>query len=148
MQGPWAPSKIANPDYFLDETPLKNIGKVGGVAIEIWTMDNNYYFSNILVDQDPAVAEKARDTYWEPKKEVEVCFLPTFRLHMLLIRSQAAPDLSYDWQSQDTRLSISKDCTLLKDFDIFKLICIAKVGCYTFTDAALTSVNALGVMSR
>lgn len=38
-------------------------------------MDNNYYFSNILVDQDPTTAEKARDTYWEPKKEIEVGLL-------------------------------------------------------------------------
>ena len=72
MQGPWSPSKIANPDYFLDEEPLANVGKVGGVAIEVWTMDNNYYFSNILVDQDPSVAEKARDQYWQPKKALEV----------------------------------------------------------------------------
>lgn len=71
-QGPWSPSKIANPDYFLDEKPLANVGKVGGVAIEVWTMDDNYYFSNILVDQDPSVAEKARDQYWQPKQALEV----------------------------------------------------------------------------
>jgi calnexin len=70
-KGPWSPRKIANPGYFLDETPLANIGKVGGVAIEIWTMDNNYYFSNILIDNDPAVAAEARSTYWEPKKALE-----------------------------------------------------------------------------
>lgn len=72
LQGPWSPKKIANPDYFLDEEPLANVGKVGGVAIEVWTMDNNYYFSNILVDQDPSVAEKARDQYWQPKQALEV----------------------------------------------------------------------------
>lgn len=70
-KGPWSPKKIANPDYFLDEEPLANVGKVGGVAIEVWTMDNNYYFSNILVDQDPSVAEKARDQYWQPKQALE-----------------------------------------------------------------------------
>jgi len=75
-QGPWSPKKIANPAYFLDETPLTNIGKVGGVAIEIWTMDNNYYFSNILIDNDPAVAAEARSTYWEPKKSLEVSAPP------------------------------------------------------------------------
>ena len=48
------------------------MGKVGGVAIEVWTMDNNYYFSNILVDQDPSVAEKVRSQYWQPKQALEV----------------------------------------------------------------------------
>lgn len=76
MQGPWSPAKIANPAYFLDEAPLKNIGKIGGVAIEIWTMDNDYYFSNILIDNDPAAAEKARKDYWEPKLALEVLGLP------------------------------------------------------------------------
>ena len=72
LQGPWSPKKVANPDYFLDEEPLANVGKVGGVAIEVWTMDNNYYFSNILVDQDPSVAQKVRNQYWQPKQALEV----------------------------------------------------------------------------
>jgi calnexin len=70
-KGPWSPQKIANPKYFLDETPLKNIGKIGGVAIEIWTMDDGYFFDNILVANDPDAAEDAREKYWEPKKEIE-----------------------------------------------------------------------------
>ena len=72
MQGVWAPSKIANPDYFLDESPLDNLGKIGGLAIEIWTMDEGYYFSNILVSSDEDDAQAKRDEFWEPKKGVEV----------------------------------------------------------------------------
>ena len=72
LQGIWAPQKIANPNYFLDEQPLTNIGKVGGVALEIWTMDSNYYFSNIVIDNDPSEAETARNTYWAPKRAAEV----------------------------------------------------------------------------
>lgn len=56
----------------MDEEPLKHVGKVGGVALEIWTMDNNYYFDNILLANAPDAAESARATYWEPKKELEV----------------------------------------------------------------------------
>lgn len=70
-KGPWAPRKIPNPDYFLDEEPLKHVGKVGGIALEIWTMDNNYYFDNILLASTPDVAESARATYWQPKKGLE-----------------------------------------------------------------------------
>lgn len=72
MQGPWAPRKIDNPDYFEDTEPLSNIGKIGGVAVEIWTMDNNYFFDNILVTDDIKLAEEYRDTYWKSKHENEV----------------------------------------------------------------------------
>ncbi len=76
MQGVWKPRKIANPDYFLDETPLSNIGKVGGVAVEIWTMDEGYLFDNILVANDASAAEAKREALWVPKKEAEVGTLP------------------------------------------------------------------------
>lgn len=72
-QGVWKPRKIPNPDYFLDEAPLGNIGQVGGVAIEIWTMDEGYLFDNILVANDASAAEAKRADYWAPKKEAEVC---------------------------------------------------------------------------
>ncbi len=72
IQGPWSPRKFANAGYLLEETPLANIGKVGGVAIEIWTMDNNYYFDDVVVANDPAVAEAFRLKTWTPKHEVEV----------------------------------------------------------------------------
>lgn len=76
-QGPWSPKKIANPDYYLDEEPLKNVGKIGGVALEIWTMDDNYFFDNILIAADPSAAEEARETYWQPKKELEASNSPS-----------------------------------------------------------------------
>ncbi|KAK9788860.1 hypothetical protein WJX73_002315 [Symbiochloris irregularis] len=70
-KGVWAPRKIANPDFFTDETPLKNLADIGGVAIEIWTMDDSYYFSSIYVGTDADKAEEHRTTYWAPKKEIE-----------------------------------------------------------------------------
>jgi hypothetical protein len=71
-QGPWAPRKVPNPDYFLDEAPLKAIGAIGGIAVEIWTMDEGYVFDDILVANDPAVAAAKREALWVPKKEAEV----------------------------------------------------------------------------
>ena len=71
-QGVWAPQKIANPDYFMDETPLRNLGRIGGAAIEIWTMDEGYYFSNIYIGSDESKAASYREQYWTPKKGVEV----------------------------------------------------------------------------
>jgi calnexin len=76
VQGPWAPRKIPNPKYFSDETPLKNVGSIGGVAVEIWTMDNNYFFDNILVTNQVDVAEEFLEKYWRPKQAIEVSTLP------------------------------------------------------------------------
>jgi calnexin len=70
-KGIWRPRKIANPAYYKDDTPLANIGKIDAAAIEIWTMDNNYYFNDIVVANDPAVAEEFRQKTWAPKHEQE-----------------------------------------------------------------------------
>ena len=70
----WKPSKIANPDYFEDKEPLKNLDPIGAVAVEIWTMDQGYYFDNVLVTNDAEKAKEYREKYWQPKHEVEeVC---------------------------------------------------------------------------
>jgi calnexin len=70
-KGIWKPARIANPAYFKDDTPLANLGKISAAAIEIWTMDNNYYFDDVVVANDPAVAEAFRLKTWTPKHEVE-----------------------------------------------------------------------------
>lgn len=70
-KGPWAPRKIPNPALVEDAAPLAHIGKVGGVAVEIWTMDKGYAFGNVLLSADPADAAAAREAHWAPKHEVE-----------------------------------------------------------------------------
>lgn len=60
--GVWAPQKIANPDYFYDEQPYA-MTPIGGIGIELWTMQEGSLFDNILVANDPAVAEKAAKTF-------------------------------------------------------------------------------------
>ena len=67
----WKPSKIANPDYFEDKEPLKNLDPIGAVAVEIWTMDQGYYFDNVLVTNDAEKAKEYREKHWQPKHEVE-----------------------------------------------------------------------------
>jgi calnexin len=70
-KGPWAPRKIPNPDFYEDATPLASIGKVGGIALEIWTMDKGQSFGNVLLSTDPADAAAAREEHWAPKHAVE-----------------------------------------------------------------------------
>ena len=91
LQGIWRPQKIANPAYYKDDTPLANIGKIDAAAIEIWTMDNNYYFNDIVVANDPAVAEEFRLKTWTAKHEAEVtrpCLFPDDLCHIVLSCTQ------------------------------------------------------------
>lgn len=82
----------------MDESPLKNIGKVGGVALEIWTMDSNYYFDNILIDNDPSVAEEYREQFWAPKQEAEVIFLQNLSIlsHVSLTQEKQGFPVKHD----------------------------------------------------
>lgn len=72
LQGVWKPSKIANPDFFEDKQPLKNLADISAVAVEIWTMDEGYYFDNVLVSNQPEKAQEYREKYWAPKHEHEL----------------------------------------------------------------------------
>ncbi|KAF9245659.1 Calreticulin family-domain-containing protein [Melanogaster broomeanus] len=61
-KGEWAPRKIPNPAYFEDSDPVKHLGKIGGVGIELWTMTEDTLFDNIYVghsveDADALLAE-------------------------------------------------------------------------------------------
>ncbi|KDD73682.1 calreticulin, partial [Helicosporidium sp. ATCC 50920] len=69
-KGVWSPREIANPAYFVDEHPLAHIGEVGAVALEIWTMDSDYYFDNVVVSNDFGEAAALKSA-WEAKYEVE-----------------------------------------------------------------------------
>ncbi|KAK2075633.1 hypothetical protein QBZ16_001741 [Prototheca wickerhamii] len=71
-QGPWAPRQIPNPAYHVDDAPLAHVGAVGGVAIEIWTMDAGYLFSNVIVSNDPAEAAAAREALWRGRHAADV----------------------------------------------------------------------------
>ena len=67
--GPWAPKKIPNPNHFEDKTPLANVGSVGAVAMEIWTMSKGIVIDNVLVAPDDVAAKELQETQWRPKYE-------------------------------------------------------------------------------
>ncbi|RZF38694.1 hypothetical protein LSTR_LSTR003500 [Laodelphax striatellus] len=55
-QGKWAPRRIPNPDYFEDRDPFR-MTAIGAVGLELWSMSSMILFDNILVTDDPAVAD-------------------------------------------------------------------------------------------
>ncbi|GFR44212.1 hypothetical protein Agub_g5399 [Astrephomene gubernaculifera] len=72
-KGPWVQKRIPNPDFYTDPEPLRSgVAPIGGVALELWTVDSGYMFDNILLTRDPAVAEAARRGLWQPRHEAEV----------------------------------------------------------------------------
>ena len=63
-KGEWKPKQIPNPKYYKDETPLANIGKIGGVGVEIWTMSKGLVLDNIVADEDiEAVTAFGKDSF-------------------------------------------------------------------------------------
>ncbi|EFJ41946.1 hypothetical protein VOLCADRAFT_77379 [Volvox carteri f. nagariensis] len=71
-KGPWVQRTLPNPDYFAEEEPLRTgVGPIGGVALELWTIDSGYMFDNILITRDLEVAELAVNQLWKPRNEAE-----------------------------------------------------------------------------
>jgi calnexin len=46
--------------------------QVGAAAIEIWTMDDGYFFDNVVVSNSEDEAAQVREDKWAPKKALEV----------------------------------------------------------------------------
>lgn len=72
--GVWKPRQIANPAYFSEETHPEAfktlVAPIGGVAVEIWTMQSGIHFDNIYIGNDiDAAAEWARLSFGEEQKK-------------------------------------------------------------------------------
>jgi calnexin len=68
--GVWAPKKIANPSFFVDEAPHA-VAPIGGLGIELWTMQDGILFDNILLTHDPAVASDLAKRTFVPRRALE-----------------------------------------------------------------------------
>ncbi|KAG2434307.1 hypothetical protein HYH02_012329 [Chlamydomonas schloesseri] len=72
-KGPWTQRRIPNPDYYEDSSPLtSSVAPIGGVALELWTVDSGYMFDNLLVTRDPQLAALALEKLWKPRHDDEV----------------------------------------------------------------------------
>ena len=69
-KGPWMPRIIANPDAYVEERP-HNLPAIGGVAIEIWTMQEGVAFDNLLVTHDETCAKRFADATFRVKHALE-----------------------------------------------------------------------------
>lgn len=68
-KGVWEAKKIPNPDYYEDLQPA-NFEPISGIGFELWTMQGDILFDNILISHDETDAlELAKD--WKTKFTIE-----------------------------------------------------------------------------
>ena len=70
LQGEWKQATIPNPDYYVDETPLKSMAAISFVGFELWIMDEDIFFDNIVVTKDPELAASYREK-WSERSGIE-----------------------------------------------------------------------------
>jgi len=68
-KGVWSPRKVENPNFFVDERPHE-VAPIGGLGIELWTMQDGILFDNILLTADPAVASGLAEKTFVKRKAV------------------------------------------------------------------------------
>ena len=69
-QGVWRAREIPNPEYVAITKP--NFELIGGIGIDLWTMDGGIMFDNILITHNESVARDVREKHWKPKFDAEV----------------------------------------------------------------------------
>jgi len=69
-KGVWEPAKIDNPNYFQDESPHA-MAPIGGIGIELWTMQDGILFDNILLTPDAAAASSLAEKTFAVRKAAE-----------------------------------------------------------------------------
>ena len=74
-QGEWAPRRIANPGYWDAETHPTGLAapmaKIGGVVIEVWTMQGNMLFDNVWVGESIADVKAWTESTFKVKSAAE-----------------------------------------------------------------------------
>ncbi|KAI9144380.1 Calreticulin family-domain-containing protein [Paraphysoderma sedebokerense] len=74
-KGPWAPRKIPNPEFFEEKAVGQNFLPIGAIGFELWTLQSDILFDNILLtsDSDSVIEAFTAETF-TPKhtKETEL----------------------------------------------------------------------------
>jgi len=110
--GEWAPRKIENPDFYEDLTPVKSLGKIGGVGIELWTMTEDILFDNIYIGHSPEDAKAFAAETFDIKKPLE--------------SAAAKPPVSDDDDDEDAP-SFKEDPIAFIRYKLFTFIDLAKL---------------------
>ncbi|KAJ7687394.1 Calreticulin family-domain-containing protein [Mycena rosella] len=110
--GEWAPRKIPNPGFYEDLTPVKTLGKIGGVGIELWTMTEDILFDNIYIGHSPEDAKAFAAETFDIKKPLE--------------SAAAKPEIEEDDEEAGTG-SFQEDPMAFIRQKVFKFVDLAKL---------------------
>ncbi|KAJ7103149.1 Calreticulin family-domain-containing protein [Mycena belliarum] len=111
-KGEWAARMIPNPNFYEDLTPVKTLGKIGGVGIELWTMTEDILFDNIYIGHSPEDAKAFAAETFDIKKPLE--------------SAAAKPDADDDDDEESTG-SFKDDPMAFIRQKVFKFIDLAKL---------------------
>lgn len=67
-KGKWRPRKIPNPHFYEDSHPFR-MTPISAVGFELWSMSEGILFDNVLITDDPVVADQWAADTWLLKKE-------------------------------------------------------------------------------
>lgn len=76
--GKWVPRQIPNPAYFDDTTPFFSLTPIGAVGFELWSMNEDIYFDNILVASELTIANNYARDGWRLKYANEIAVSGSF----------------------------------------------------------------------
>jgi calnexin len=64
---------MTNPeqDYFVDETPAESMTPMGGVAVEVWTVNAGIFFDNFVITHSTDAARNFAEATWVMKAAAE-----------------------------------------------------------------------------
>jgi len=71
-KGIWKPKKIENPDFFEDPNPFGNLKPIAAVGYELWSMQSDITFDNIILASDQSTLDQWTAQTWDLKHSKEV----------------------------------------------------------------------------
>jgi len=68
-KGIWAPKKIPNPDFFENTNPFASLKSISAVGFELWSMQSDITFDNIILATDQSTVDKWTSQTWDLKNQ-------------------------------------------------------------------------------
>lgn len=67
----WAPRKIKNPEYFVDNSPVDSLAPIDSLAVEIWTTNAGIHFDNFVIAHSEEAVKEFTGKTFIPKHAAE-----------------------------------------------------------------------------
>lgn len=91
--------QIPNPDWY-SEDQTHRIFPIVGIGLELWTVEGDLFFDNILITHDEGLAAKVAEDLWFPKHEIEVALLKSN------VSIEGKDDVSQDFYDEPIKVNM------------------------------------------